>query len=133
VIPLPNRRKWMKNPICNFFGHVPGEPHRKDSSWATCSRCGVDCTTFERFRETFWTSETWSFMYFCIIVVLIVFIIIGLGYLFWAITDRITCSTYAKLEVKTVWNFWTGCMAHSDKFGWLPVGQYFNLINVNVP
>jgi hypothetical protein len=44
-----------------------------------------------------------------------------------------TCQTYAGMGIDVQFHFWGGCFANHPKFGWVPVNEYFRILNVNVP
>lgn len=47
--------------------------------------------------------------------------------------NKITCNAYAQMDIETQWTFWTGCMANHPRFGWIPVDEYFRILNINIP
>ena len=90
-----------------------------------------------KFKGSLWQSRAWkNLVEWTILMSWIVFwlAIVGLiVYVFVAIPDQKYCSTLStKFALKTVWEFWTGCMIHSDKFGWVPDEKYFQILNLSV-
>lgn len=91
-----------------------------------------------KFEKTFWRSYLWSDTKdFFKIVFWVAFWLLVLGFFVYFLIvypDIKVCSTYhTNFGLETVWNFWTGCMIHSEKFGWIPADQFFQIINLNVP
>lgn len=46
--------------------------------------------------------------------------------------DYKSCQRYESMSIPVDWDFWGGCMANHPEFGWLPVKQYFQTMNLNI-
>lgn len=44
-----------------------------------------------------------------------------------------SCKRYESMGIPVDWDFWGGCMANHPEFGWLPINDYFQTLNLNVP
>lgn len=78
--------------------------------------------------------ELWEDNREIIIMVLTLIFIVG-GFLSLPyFIGKNSCLTYInKFNVDAVWNFWTGCMAKHPQFGYLPIDEYFRVINIYNP
>jgi hypothetical protein len=66
-------------------------------------------------------------------IVVVFALILGLLAGVAAISQYNSCQQYDKMDITVQYEFWTGCMANHPKFGWLPIGEYFKVINLNIP
>lgn len=124
------------NKICYWFGHKKFElnksPDRSNYHPYICPRCKetYQYSDTSKFEDTFWKSDTWDTikMITCGIISILgaIFIIYAILTLF----SIPSCIQYAKMGIETKWNFWTMCMAHHPKFGWVPVDEYFKILNL---
>lgn len=115
-----------KNPGCTFEQKLWDFDRAKDEAINA------------KYSETFWRSRFWrnvkeiisTIFWACFwLTVLGVVIYVLLIY-----PDQKTCSTLAQqFGLETQWNLWTGCMVHSEKFGWIPKDEFFKFLNLNIP
>lgn len=126
----------MNTVICHWFGHDlhdnPDKTHYSNS--VKCSRCGEVFTyKTDKWRRTFWETETWEYgkiIAACVLVGLLVLLVLTLSVGFF---NSIICGQYAEMGIEARYNFWTGCMANHPEFGWLPIEEYFRTINLYQP
>lgn len=130
------------NTRCYFLGHSEGKSDARTWDFK-CPRCGeyFDRNNFySKYRDTFWTSDTWDGIKFTIkfIGILLVILIVAALILsvivipaFWF--SHNSCNSYLEMGIETQWRFWTGCMANHPEFGWLPISDYFRTINIYNP
>jgi hypothetical protein len=94
--------------------------------------------THNKYDDTFWQSSFWrntvAFVEVFVPTAVWVFAALAMIYLVVAVPSQLSCnSLHTKFGLKTVWDFWNGCMIYSQKFGWIPDQNYFQIINLNIP
>lgn len=88
----------------------------------------------EKWTGTFWKSDAFGRIKIFLWVLFWIAVFIFCIWLLLILPQQIGCGTYrTQFGVETVYNLWTGCMANSPKFGWIPVDEYFRSINLNIP
>lgn len=117
---------------CVIFGHAPGVVitmrgyHRIE-----CPACGDYYEN--KWEDSFWKSSSYAveriFMAIAAAFLVVILLIIVLKIWF----DWNSCNTYHSMGVPSQWNLWVGCMAEHPKFGWIPVEDYFRVINLYTP
>ena len=125
----------MKNK-CNLVGHAIPKDFKPSAgytwAWVGCSRCGEQVPSDDKWSCTYWTSDDWETLswglkfFGSVLTILAVAIAIAC----WGNISE--CNAYADLGVQTRWNFWTGCMALNDQFGWFPIEEFFRSVNLNI-
>ena len=134
------------NKHCNYFGHKynPVLTSRYSQKVHRCIRekCEEYLVPDEDFEKnskehrwdgTYWESSDWELIRMILSVLfwatMVIFFIIFVG----AVIDNLTCDSYQNLGIPAKWGLWTGCMAEHPKFGWIPISEYFRVINLNIP
>ncbi len=122
---------------CYIFGHKFEPNPEKDFRWRQDYRCIYCDTTTNRpeedkFKDTFWKSDTLDTIKFWTAAVLTVASIASAIILMGYFVDNSTCNQYKNMGIDVIYNFWTGCMANHPKFGWIPVEKYFEVLNLYV-
>lgn len=140
----------MTNTVCWIFGHdydIKPHEHFAHTFEARCTRknCGMVLSrreSEERFRDivkdkkynnTFWDSDAWDYTKIILLIVGLIVLILLCGLVPTVITTKSACTVYAQQGIEVMYNFWTGCMANHPDFGWMPVDEYFNTLNVRIP
>lgn len=128
------------NIVCQFVGHDYRKSSREDYYHHykyVCQRKDcvghTDFSTDDKWRNTFWDSGVWETIKYIGMALLCAILVLSLVVLLINFLGVKTCQQYAKMGVETSYNFWTGCMANHSKFGWVPVDEYFRVINLNIP
>lgn len=132
------------NLVCQIIGHDFGLV--ENGTYAECKWTGCkeshrhyrndsleETQKSYKFHNTFWDSaglEVIKIISGAILGIAVLFVLVSIP-LF--LMGRATCNAYSGMGVDVLWNFWTGCMAKHSEFGWLPIEQYFNSLNLNLP
>ena len=128
------------NLTCNLRGH-DYEEYKEEKTYRYrgyshyCSRCEnpTDSPNVDKWDNTFWESTEWQVLKIVSAYVLGTFAVILLIFWLAVFASKSTCNSYAEMGIDVQWNFWTSCMANHPKFGWVPVAEYFKILNVNLP
>ena len=80
-----------------------------------------------------WLSNFWDEFQPIIIIALIFIGVIACIVGFSLTINYNSCQEYVAMGIPAQWHFWSGCMANHPKFGWVPVDQYFKILNINLP
>jgi hypothetical protein len=130
--------------ICDILGHDYVKASRDQDNKLygrgfthICSRGGCkevsDYPHREKWNNTFWDSDAWDVtkivlasLLATVLVFLIIWAAVNLG-------SEYSCNGYKSLGVNVQYSWRTGCMALHEKFGWVPVAEYFRVINLNIP
>lgn len=84
-----------------------------------------------KFRWTYWSSDNWEYFAKPLLIVLAVMLLVIAVIIFLSAgSSYLACKNLAEFDVVTRYNFWTGCMAYSEKTGWLPSEEFFKTINL---
>ena len=115
---------------CNLFGHQ--HSGKGLGGWNhECKRCHIMYDN--KWRDTFWESSTWEGIKILFNITVVVVVLFGAFSLLITGTGMASCNQYRDMGVETIYKFWVGCMANHEKFGWVPVEEYFRTINLNIP
>lgn len=115
---------------CYVFGHTFEETPKREYYKFACTQCErkSDNPKSEKFENTFWESNEWEIIR-ATLITLVVFAVL----LFTIVSLRNhACMIYQELQINTMYNPWTGCMAKHQVYGWVPVEKYFEILNVIV-
>lgn len=118
---------------CYVFGHTFKElPHHRYYYKYECTECErkTDNPEVERFEYTFWDSNTWETAKFILTSLLTIAVAAYLAVSLGNFINSISCMKYQELGIDTIYSFWTGCMAKHPVYGWVPVEEYFKILNV---
>jgi hypothetical protein len=123
---------------CNIFSHKFLENHKQGKKTHykySCTRCGEesDYPDMNKWENTFWDSDAWIYTKSILVVLLGTVAIISLMIFISSLVGKVSCNSYAEMGIPVQWNFWVGCMANHPKFGWIPVDEYFSVLNLNIP
>lgn len=115
---------------CHLVGHDLQQTD-KNSGWYECSRGCSGCGTRKpnnKWILTFWDSSE----YIEIKVVLVALVGLALAIYLIAMVKLAQCNAYSDMGIETLWNFWTACMGNHPKFGWIPIDEYFRILNLSI-
>ena len=124
--------------ICRLLGHkkILVLKGMKYPEHYTCLWCGENRNYKGDFSKTAWT-EFWDEYGSLIAVIFWTFvgILVTMGTVVAIVNwgNHRTCDAYSLMGIDVSYNFWTNCMANHPVFGWVPISDYFRIINLYTP
>jgi hypothetical protein len=125
---------------CDFAGHKfekkKYKPGQRPYQEYFCERKGcryeTDYPQEHKWDKTIWTSDEWETIKRITLILLWMVFIVALFTFGFIFVGKHSCDSYGNMGINVMYDFWNGCMAKHEKYGWVPVVEYFKILNLYI-